>query len=243
MRQAGGRALGLLQSPVSWRAFVHRRPEPTYTTEWLARKHRANFARRRRELGRRLGAELRVVDRAASDPHAAIEEFLQLEASGWKGRSGTALLRRPGHARFFRETCRAFASQGRLMLLSLQAGSRVVAQSTALVGGDGLFGFKKTYDERLARWSPGTLLDLEVLAWFHQRTDLAWLDTCSSVDNQGASQVFRDRRPIGAMLLPTSRLGSAAATLLPVAFRAHAYLRATRAGRATPRQRQLDQRP
>jgi hypothetical protein len=124
--------LGVRQSPHACRGFTHRRPELDYTREWISRKHRADLARRRRALGRKLDIKITTVDRAAADPGKAIEYFLQLEASGWKGRAGTALLRRPGHDRFFREMSEGFADDGRLMFLSLEAGTQVLAQNTAL---------------------------------------------------------------------------------------------------------------
>src|SRR5829696_9201340 len=110
----------------------------------------------------------------------------------------------PGTTRFFREMSQSFSEQGRLMLLSLQSGTRVLAQSTALLAGPGLFGFKKAYDEAYARWSPGTLLDLDVLSWFHDTPPLGWLDTCSATD----VPLFSDRRAIRTLLLPLSPAGT-----------------------------------
>lgn len=223
--------LGVRQSPLASRGFVHRRPAPTYAAEWIARRHRANLARRRRDLSRKLGAEIGAVDRASTDLDQALEQFLRLEASGWKGRTGTALLCRPGHDRFFREVIRGFSEQGRLMFLSLQAGTRVLAQNAALVGGRGLFGFKKAYDETFARWSPGTLLDLDVLAWFHEMQELHWLDTCSSPEDQAGGHLFGDRRATCTLLLPVSPVGSAAAAMLSTALRARQHLRNARGGK------------
>jgi hypothetical protein len=85
--------LGVWRSPYGCRAFTHRRLEFTYSREWISRKHRADLARRRRALGRKLDTEITTVDRAAADPGKAIEHFLQLEASGWKGRDEQGLCR------------------------------------------------------------------------------------------------------------------------------------------------------
>jgi CelD/BcsL family acetyltransferase involved in cellulose biosynthesis len=232
-----GGGLGIRRSPVASRGFVLRRPEPTYAREWMSRKHLANQARRRRHLGKTLGTEVVTVDRGASGVNQAIEQFLTLEAKGWKGRSQTALSCRPGHARFFREMSQAFADEGRLMLLSLEAGPVVVAQNTALVGGEGLFGFKRAYDEEFARWSPGSLLDLDVLDWFHRTTRLAWLDTCSAPDDGTGSRAFGDRRPLCSVAVPLSPLGNAAAAMVPAGVRARRYLRSTRAGQLVRRRR------
>jgi Acetyltransferase (GNAT) domain len=115
------------------------------------------------------------------------------------------------------------------MFLSLEAGTQVLAQSAALTAGRGLFGFKKAYDERFARWSPGTLLDLDVLAWFHEMRQLDWLDTCSSPDEAADGQLFGDRRAICALLLPVGPAGGAAAVMLSTALRGRGYLRRSRA--------------
>ena len=220
LRQADAQAgLGVQHSPATQRGFVHRRPAPTYATEWVARKHLANLARRRRQLSKTLGGPVETVDRAAAGIDGAIEEFLQLEGSGWKRRAGTALQCRPGHDRFFRELSRGFAEQGRLMLLSLQSGTQVLAQSTGLLAGPGLFGFKKAYDEAFARWSPGTLLDLDVLTWFHDTPQLCWLDTCAFGDAP-AGPLFGDRRATRTVLLPLNPVGAVAAAVLAATLRA-----------------------
>jgi CelD/BcsL family acetyltransferase involved in cellulose biosynthesis len=230
-RAGAQRGLRVRRSPHADRGFIHRRPEFKYACEWISRKHRADLARRRRSLGRKLDAEITTVDRAASDPGKAIEQFLQLEARGWKGRTGTAFLRRPGHDRFFREMSRSFSDDGRLMFLSLEAGTQVLAQNTALIGGVGLFGFRKTYDETFARWSPGSLLDLDVLRWFHEMRQLAWLDTGSGSNDEATRRVFGDRRATRTLAVPISPLGSAAAAMLPVVVGARRYLRNSEAGR------------
>jgi Acetyltransferase (GNAT) domain len=229
---------GIRRSPAQHRGFVFRRPEPTYAREWTSGKHLANLARRRRQLGRTLGAEVSTVDRAGADLEGAIEQFLALESKGWKGRTRTALSCRPGHDRFFREMARGFADQGRLMFLSLEAGSQVLAQNTALVAGQGLFGFKRAYDEAFARWSPGSLLDLDILAWFHQTQPLAWLDTCSAPGDGAGTRLFGDCRAVCTLAVPLGPLGSAAAAMIPAAVRARRYLGGTRAGQLVRRHRQ-----
>ena len=127
-------------------------------------------------------------------------------------------------------TSRGFANRGRLMFLSLEAGTRVLAQNTALVGGEGLFGFKRAYDEDFARWSPGSQLDLDVLDWFHQQAPLAWLDTCTAPDDGTGAPTFGDRHAICTLAIPLSPLGTAAAAILPAAIGTRRRLRTTRAG-------------
>jgi hypothetical protein len=229
-----GAGIGIRRSPVVSRGFVLRRPEPTYAREWMSCKHLANLSCRR-HLGRTLGTEVVTVDRSADGVEEAVEQFLALESKGWKGRSRTALSCRPGHDRFFREMSRGFADQGRLMFLSMEAGPRVVAQNTALVAGDGLFGFKRAYDEEFSRWSPGSLLDFDVLDWFHRSARLAWLDTCSAPEDGTGSRAFGDRRPLCTLAVPLGPLGTAGAAMVPAGVRARRYVRGTRAGQLVRR--------
>jgi hypothetical protein len=198
------------------RAFARRRLECTYAAEWTSGKSRANLARRRRALSRSIGADVRCVDRAAVDTSHAIEQFLHIEASGWKGRSGIAVLCGLGHDLFLRDVASGFAAQGRLMFLSLEAGERVLAQNIALIGGSGLFGFLKAYDETYQRYGPGSLLDLDLLKWFHAREDLEWLDSCARSDGGSAGTILGDRRPVCSIAVPLNVLGTGLAPLLPV---------------------------
>jgi CelD/BcsL family acetyltransferase involved in cellulose biosynthesis len=232
-----GSGVGISRSYAASRGYVLRRPEPTYASEWMSRKHLANMARRRRQLSRTLGSEVVTVDRAADGFDKAVEQFLELESKGWKGRRGTAFSCRPGHDRFFREMTRGFADRGRLMFLSMEAGSQVVAQNTALVAGEGLFGFKRVYDEEFSRWSPGSMLDLDVLNWFHRSTRLAWLDTCSAPADGTGSRAFGDRRQLCTLAVPLSPLGTAAAALVPVGARTSRYARGTRAAQLVRQRR------
>jgi CelD/BcsL family acetyltransferase involved in cellulose biosynthesis len=238
LRRSGLRAgPGVRWGPSACRGFLRRRPEPTYARERISGKQLTNLARRRRQLGRTLGTAVTTLDRAATDVDGAVEQFLELEAKGWKGRAGTALSRRPGHDRFFREVTRGFADEGRVMFLSLEAGPTVLAQNTALVAGEGLFGFKRAYDEAFARWSPGVLLDLDVIDWFHERPSLAWLDTCSAPEDVAGTRLFGDGRGVCTVAIPLSPLGAAAAAVVPAAVRVRRYVSGTRAGQLVRRRR------
>src|SRR5439155_13614414 len=122
------------------------------------RKGHTRLRRLRRAFERELGAPLEAIDRSGQPE--AVERFLALEASGWKGRRGTAMASRPGHADFFREMCAGAGSAGRLELLSLEAAGQVLAMKCSLFAGDGLFYLKAAYDEAHARYSPGVQLEL-----------------------------------------------------------------------------------
>lgn len=183
------------------RATVVRRPEPNYLTGRMSGDNRKNLRRRRRRLEEQLGAPLEVVDRARRRWDGAVDDFMRLEASGWKGRQGRAIAVRPGHADFFRRLCDSYQREGRLQLLSLESTGRPVAMACNVIAGDAVFCFKVGYDDHFARYSPGLQLELDVLAVFHDDPGVEWLDSCSSETEAVPNRLFPDRRPLDALLV------------------------------------------
>jgi CelD/BcsL family acetyltransferase involved in cellulose biosynthesis len=209
------------------RPTLLRRPENDYLEGHVKGKHRREFRRVAKAMSEELGAELELVDRSG-DPDA-IEAFLELERSGWKGREGTALASNPDHAEFFRQASRAFAARGKLELLFLEAGGKIAAARHSLLCGDASFCFKVAYDEDLGRYSPGRELELELIDRFHQAQRPAWMDSCADGGNDLFKRLWPDRRSLITHAYPSpGPLGLAAASGL----RAISRLRERRQDRA-----------
>jgi CelD/BcsL family acetyltransferase involved in cellulose biosynthesis len=193
-------ALGV--TPIVWKTFeraaLERRPDDDYVRSTLCGKHFRDLQRKRRKLESELG-DVAFIDRAG-DPEA-VDDFLALEAAGWKGEEGTALAAGPG-AEFFRAICGTFAEAGRLQMLTMQAGGRTVAMQSALIAGEGLFCFKIAYDESLGRFSPGTQLMVETASEFHRRSDVRWVDSCSKPNSEPIERLWPDRRRLSTVLVP-----------------------------------------
>jgi CelD/BcsL family acetyltransferase involved in cellulose biosynthesis len=213
----------LAPSPIPFedfsRAMLLRRRSNDYLDGRLKGKHRREFRRISKGLEEQLGGELELVDRAG-DPDA-VEAFLELESSGWKGRSATALAADPGHADFFREMTAAMASRGALELFFLEAGGKVAAARCSLLAGGGSFCFKVAFDEELKRFSPGRELELQLIDRFHDSGRLQWMDSCADPGNQLFNRLWPDRRrlqtvacrsrgPLGAFVPPALRAVAAA---------------------------------
>ncbi len=198
------------------RAGLRRRSSFTYM-DGMKSKRRQELARHRRRLEERHGP-VAVVD-LARDPQG-VETFLAMEASGWKGREGSALAADPAHADFFREACAGLRALGRLELLTLTAGGRPVAMKCNMVAGDRIFGVKQAFDESMATYSPGKLLDIDTMRGFHDRPELALLDTIASADNATVNAMWPDRLRMSTVLVPArGPLGAAAGAALRTALR------------------------
>jgi len=181
------------------RAALVRRPEPTYLDEMRPHRRR-ELNRQARGLERELSGPLMLRERA--EEPGAYDDFLRLEASGWKGRNGTALACDPGHASFFRTLCGGYARIGRLQLLDLSVDGRTVAMKCNLVAGGVVFCFKIAYDERYAAYSPGLQLERWTVDTFHARTEADAMDSCADPHNDMINRLWPDRRSIATLLLP-----------------------------------------
>jgi CelD/BcsL family acetyltransferase involved in cellulose biosynthesis len=217
-------ALGV--TPIVWKRFeraaLERRPDDNYVRSTLCGKHFRDLRRKGRKLESELG-DIAFVDRAG-DPHA-VDDFLALEAAGWKGEERTALAAGPG-AEFFRAICGTFAEAGRLQMLTMQAGDRTVAMQSALIAGEGLFCFKIAYDESLGRFSPGTQLMAETASEFHRRKELEWVDSCSKPRYEPIERLWPDRRELTTILVPgAGARGGAVSVEAKIAAKLRAALR------------------
>ena len=181
------------------RALLERRDDGDYRSA-LGRETTRRLAQRRRALERDLGT-VRVVDHA--DDAGAQEDFLALEAGGWKGTEGTAMASDPAHAEFFRDMAGQFAKAGRLQLRSLRAGDETAAMSMRLVAEPGTFCFKIAYDERYKKYAPGLQLELETLdSWSSAKAGVEWVDACTAPGNTFFEALFPQRRRLRTLVVP-----------------------------------------
>ncbi|HEX8383354.1 MAG TPA: GNAT family N-acetyltransferase [Sphingomonas sp.] len=164
-------------------------------------------AKKRKEL-RRLRSRLAelgpvAVHRLAPGADLGIwcDRFLSLEASGWKGRSGSALASEAGTGRFFRDVVAGAHAAGRLEMIRLDVDARPIAMLVNLFAAPGSFSFKIAYDEAFARYSPGVLVALENYAVL-DRPDIAWTDSCAVEDHPMINSLWAERRPVVRVSVP-----------------------------------------
>lgn len=124
---------------------------------------RSISGKKRKELRRqerRLGETGRLVYdqlEEGGDLDPWLDEFLELEALGWKGQGGSALINDPAALAVFRAYAHGAFEQQRWMTLAMRLDGRAIAMKCNLLAGAGAVAFKITYDESYARYSPGVL--------------------------------------------------------------------------------------
>ena len=187
----------------------------TYLGDARSGKRRKELRRQERRLGER-GAVEHAELGPDEDTGAWAEEFMRLEAEGWKGRGGTALAMSAQERAYFSELVREAQRRGRLMMLGLHVAGRPVAMKCNFLAGAGSFAFKIAFDESFASYSPGVLLEVENVRRLHGRPDIEWMDSCS-VPVNFINSLWPDRRTICTLVMATGKSpGGLVVSLLPL---------------------------
>jgi CelD/BcsL family acetyltransferase involved in cellulose biosynthesis len=192
------------------RADVVHRTERAFLKSNLSPQayYEANIRKKKRKEVGRLQSRLRELgtinfERIAPDGPimAWIADFLDIEASGWKGRGGTALRDDPATARFFEEAIEGAFAAGRLEMLRLALDGKPIAMLVNFITAPGSFSYKIAFDEDFARYSPGVLIQLENLKIL-DRPDIAWMDSCAVEDHSMINSIWAERREIVRVTVP-----------------------------------------
>ena len=93
----------------------------------------------------------------------AFNEFLDVENSGWKGDSGTSIVKQPKKLQFYRHLYEDFSSRGACRVNILRIGGVAVAAQFGVKIGASLHLLKIGYSESYSAVSPGHLLLREVV--------------------------------------------------------------------------------
>ena len=160
-----------------------------------------------RRLAKRLGDLGSVTFSILEHAHEIIEwcdAFLALEASGWKGSRGSAFANAPATIAFFRQVVEGAFAAGRLDFQRLDLAGRAIAMLVNFRTPPGSWSFKIAYDEELARFSPGVLIELENLPRVLEDREVAWMDSCAVEDHPMINSLWGERRAIVQVSVPLS---------------------------------------
>ncbi len=124
------------------------------------------------------------------------DDFLRLEMAGWKGREGSAMAADTATERFFRDLLEGAQEAKSLAMCRLTLDGRPIAMLVTLVADGAGFSFKTAYDETLAAYSPGVLLQRYNLD-LRSRAKLDWIDSCARPDHPMIDTLWTERRALG----------------------------------------------
>jgi CelD/BcsL family acetyltransferase involved in cellulose biosynthesis len=169
-------------------------PSEAYWQAALPGKKRKELRRQERRLGELGALAFDWLERDADLPQWC-DDFLALEQAGWKGREGSAMASDPATGRLFRDVLAGAQAARSLAMCRLTLDGRPIAMLVTLIAGRAGFSFKTTYDEALAAYSPGVLLQRYNLD-LRSRAGLDWIDSCARPDHPMIDALWTQRRAL-----------------------------------------------
>ncbi len=170
-------------------------PKPT-----LSKKRMRELARQMRKLEESGPTKFHC----ASDTESvldAIENFMTLELTGWKGRKGTALYNHKKIAAFSRQVVAELAARNRCEIFSLHQNNKPIA-SLILLGRDGyLVPWKMAFDEELSAYSPGMQVMVHTTQSLKKRRNFVEADSLATPDHAMMNRVWPDRMQIADLTI------------------------------------------
>jgi hypothetical protein len=166
----------------------------------------------RRQL-RRLEDTGVVSFRLAKEPDSlarSLGDFLRLEASGWKGRAGTAACDDPEIRSFMEAAVSGLGGEAKARIAGLYLDDRAIASLILLQSKDTVWTWKIAYDEAFARASPGVQLMLHATTALLDDRALARADSCAIANHPMIDHIWRERLAVADRLIHVGPHGSTA---------------------------------
>src|SRR5581483_8090220 len=149
-----------------------------------------------RRMVRGLGDAGALLFTTVTEPEAvgsAVDDFCELEARGWKGEAGTAVLHHGEIGRFMKNAMVGLARQGKASVSRILIDGRPIAMAILLRSGDTAWFWKIAYDEAFAQYSPGVVLALAVTEDFVEDGTLLRTDSCAAPNHPMINHIWRER--------------------------------------------------
>ncbi len=166
-----------------------------------ARRYRRS-EKARESLGK-TGVLERKLYTTESEVLPAFCQFLELEAAGWKGREGTAILRKPDALRFFLKVIATFARRGDVQVDTLELDGRPVAMSVAVTSGKTAFCWKTAYEESLSKYTPGYLTVMDVTRRIVDDPSIIGADSCTEAGHSMMESLWSEKSDAADILIDT----------------------------------------
>lgn len=164
--------------------------------DWLQsnfdQKRRKEFKRLRNRLSEQ-GTLLSETLKTTGDPISFVDDFLALEAAGWKGQKGTAIAAQSNLSKALHEAIQALHKSGKLRFWRLSLNGKAVASLFAIVEGDQAWLGKIAYDESFAKYSPGVQIILDCTESFFAEKQIKQIDSSAIPGHPMIDRIWRDR--------------------------------------------------
>jgi CelD/BcsL family acetyltransferase involved in cellulose biosynthesis len=184
-----------------------------YVERALAPRKYRELRRTVRRLGE-AGAVLFTSATDAADITRAMDDFLELEASGWKGKAGTAADCDGETRDFVKAAVGALAAEHKIAIDRILIDGRPIAAAITLRSGDCAWFWKIAYDEAQARFAPGVMLTALVTEQLAEDAAIAHADSCATADHAVMNRTWGERLALSDLMIGVRPRGFARARRL-----------------------------
>ena len=197
-----------------------------YLKTSLSSKKRKEFRRLKNRL-----SDLGVLEfetyQAEDDIAPWIQDFMDLEGAGWKGRKNTAFNNRQDWAAFLKVSTTNLAKNDQCKIWRLTLDGKTIAITIAHHVAHQAWLTKITYDEGYEKYSPGVLLVLEVTKIIADDPEITELDSLATPDHPMINHLWREKISSADILIGTKHAGAGPGfTLTYRLIKARRYMRA-----------------
>ncbi|MCG6156586.1 GNAT family N-acetyltransferase [Rubinisphaera margarita] len=172
-----------------------------------SKKAMREIQRKRRRLEDIGDLQCRVLDEHES-LDAWQHGFLRLEASGWKGRGGTAMVQSDQERDLFLTVTRQGWARRKLQMFGLFLDGRPIAMKCNLHSGREGMAWKIAFDEAFSKYSPGLILEVEHKQSFDQQSELDRIDFCARASHPLCQRLPHEQLCMQRLLIPCGSLRS-----------------------------------
>ncbi len=177
-----------------------QRDGDAYLKEHIRPKKYKEYNRLLRRLAER-GTVQCAYHSAPHTIHAAFERLLTLEASGWKGKRGTAIAQSPSISSMMQALLAQVHSAGQVAIFELYCDAQLIASGIVLFSGTTGYFYKMAYDEAFSAYSPGVLLTLELTKHLHTIEGLERVDSCALPHHPLIDHIWKQRQELRHLII------------------------------------------
>jgi hypothetical protein len=172
-------------------AFRPMASAEAYFEKHVSRSIKKTVRRLERRL-EELGEVTKDVSNGGSDFRLLAEQFLQIEASGWKGREGSALACKTETKNFYLDLIDRWARENKARMISIRLDNKPIAMISDLISDGYVCSYKTAYDDAYHEYSPGLQNALHQIESFHDGT-VKFADSCTDPSNANVNRIWGQR--------------------------------------------------
>jgi CelD/BcsL family acetyltransferase involved in cellulose biosynthesis len=172
----------------------------TYLRQTIKINHIKDMRRQWNGL-EKLGRLAYCVSRQPDEIRKRMEEFLLLEASGWKGRKRSAMLSDRYRAAFAREAVHNLAAADNVRIHTIDLDGRAIASMVVFMMNGEAYTWKTAFDESYSKYSPGKLLVAQLTDWHLDDPNIIRTDSCAVENHPLVSRFWKEREAMGTLVI------------------------------------------